>query len=299
MQEVSVSFSCSLFQWFASWQGVTLAGAIRYISRAIFTILKNNCIAREWCSNFHCDECLVVVRQVLLQFLICVGYQQCGVVASCAARNVHEDEDSPMSLLETEAKLKTDPLDEMDDISLGEAVRRARKSRGLSLQKVAHGVGISTGLLSQIERGISSPSVRNLRAICDVMGIPFLSLFADDEDRVNREARMIVRSGRRKVVDFGDRKMVKSFMTAHDDGALQVMEIVLQPGGGSGEESYAHEGEECGLVLSGRLELSVDEDRYQLSVGDAFHFESTRPHRFQNLADVETRVIWITTPPVW
>ncbi|WP_020042058.1 cupin domain-containing protein [Salipiger mucosus] len=204
-----------------------------------------------------------------------------------------------MSLLETEAKLKTNPLDETDDVSLGDAVRRARKARGLSLQLVADGVGISTGLLSQIERGISSPSVRNLRAICEVIGIPFLSLFDDGEARASRESRMIVRADRRKTVDFGDRKMVKSFLTVHDEGALQVMEIVLEAGGSSGEESYAHEGEECGLVLSGRLELVVDDHRYQLSPGDAFHFESTRPHRFRNLAEVETRVIWITTPPVW
>ena len=212
---------------------------------------------------------------------------------------VHDDEDSPMSLLETEAKLKTSPLDETDDVSLGDAVRRSRKERGLSLQTVADGVGISTGLLSQIERGISSPSVRNLRAICEVIGIPFLSLFAEDDERISREARMIVRSDRRKTVDFGDRKMVKSFLTAHDDGALQVMEIVLEAGGSSGEESYAHEGEECGLVLSGRLELQVDDHRYQLSQGDAFHFESMRPHRFRNLAESTTRVVWITTPPVW
>ena len=181
-----------------------------------------------------------------------------------------------MTSAENEAKLLSDPMSGMDDTSLGEAVRQARKGRGLSLQVVAEGVGISTGLLSQIERGISSPSIRNLR-----------------------EAGIIVREGRRRTVDFGDKGMVKSFLTAHDDGALQVMEIVLDPGGSSGEESYTHEGEECGVVLQGKLELWVEDDRFVLGEGDAFHFESRRPHRFRNLGNDQTRVHWVTTPPVW
>ncbi|MFC6761611.1 helix-turn-helix domain-containing protein [Sulfitobacter porphyrae] len=100
-----------------------------------------------------------------------------------------------MTSAENEAKLLSDPMSGMDDTSLGEAVRQARKGRGLSLQIVAEGVGISTGLLSQIERGISSPSIRNLRAICEVIGIPFLSLFAD-ADSADRETGIIVREGR-------------------------------------------------------------------------------------------------------
>jgi transcriptional regulator with XRE-family HTH domain len=212
--------------------------------------------------------------------------------------HVHLDEESPMPIAENEAKLQNDPMSEMDDVSLGEAVRQARKRRGFSLQTVADGVGISTGLLSQIERGISSPSIRNLRAVCDVIGIPFLSLFAET-DSASREAGIIVREGRRRSVDFGDKGMVKSFLTAHDKGALQVMEIVLAPGGSSGEESYAHEGEECGVVLSGKLELCVEDDRFVLGEGDAFHFESRRPHRFRNLGNEQSRVIWVTTPPVW
>lgn len=185
-----------------------------------------------------------------------------------------------------------------EDRSLGLAIRQARQTRGLSLKRVADGASISVGLLSQIERGISSPSVRVLRAICGVLGLPFLALFGG-ESAESDEARRIVRAGRRRSVDFGDKGMVKEFVTAHDDGALQVMEITLEPGGGSGDEPYDHEGEECGVVLEGRLELFVDGKLYKLGAGDAFHFESPLPHKFRNLAEGVTRVLWITTPPVW
>ncbi|KFE33603.1 helix-turn-helix domain-containing protein [Thioclava atlantica] len=203
-----------------------------------------------------------------------------------------------MPLAPTEARLQPDPLGGLDDVSLGDAVRRARRDRRLSLQTVADGVGISTGLLSQIERGISSPSVRNLRAICEVIGIPFMSLF-EAAPSADRENGLIVRSGHRRTVDFGDRGMVKSFLTAHDEGSLQVMEIVIEPGGGSGDESYSHEGEECGVVLCGEAELFVDEDSYRLREGDSFHFESKRPHRFRNIGQDICKIMWVTTPPVW
>jgi quercetin dioxygenase-like cupin family protein len=77
------------------------------------------------------------------------------------------------------------------------------------------------------------------------------------------------------------------------------MEVILQPSGGSGEEPYSHEGEECGVVLEGRLELRIDGSVYRLSEGDSFHFESTLPHGFRNPGDGPARILWITTPPVW
>jgi len=186
-----------------------------------------------------------------------------------------------------------------EDRSLGLAVRQARQARGFSLKQVADGAHISVGLLSQIERGISSPSVRALRAICGVPELPVQALFGGEEGPGNQEAHRIVRFNRRRSVDFGSKGMIKEFLTVQDEGALQVMEIALEPGGGSGDEPYNHDGEECGVVLEGRLELYIDGSVYRLGEGDAFHFESALPHKFRNLANGRTRVLWITTPPVW
>lgn len=186
-----------------------------------------------------------------------------------------------------------------DDRALGRAVREARQVRGFSLQQVADGAGISVGLLSQIERGISSPSVRALRAICGVLDLPVHALFGGAQAGVEQEARRIVRVNQRRRVDFGSKGFVKEFLSANDTGDLQIMEITLEPGGGSGEDAYNHEGEEGGLVLEGLLELFVDGSVYRLGTGDAFSFESALPHKFKNLAEGRTRVLWITTPPVW
>ncbi|WP_029003061.1 cupin domain-containing protein [Azorhizobium doebereinerae] len=186
-----------------------------------------------------------------------------------------------------------------DDRALGLAIRAARLSRGRSLQRVAEAAGISVGLLSQIERGISSPSVRALRAICGALDVEVQALFGG-EDAASAEApRHILRVHQRRRLNLGGKGLVKDFLTAGNSGALQIMEIVLAPGGSSGLEPYHHVGEEGGVVLAGALELVIDGAVHRLGPGDAFCFESTLPHRFSNVADGETRVLWITTPPVW
>ncbi len=197
-----------------------------------------------------------------------------------------------------ETESSTSDLNADADVALGNAIRAARMERRLSLSAVAKSTGISVGLLSQIERGISSPSVRVLRGICKELDVP-LDYLIEASDRTQDETGRIIRVGSRRTVNFGSKKMVKEFLTTSDNSELQLMEIWLEVGGGSGEQPYTHEGEECGVVLEGRMELYVDGARYLLGEGDSFQFDSTLPHKFQNLADSMTRVLWVTTPAVW
>ena len=87
-------------------------------------------------------------------------------------------------------------------------------------------------------------------------------------------------------------------LTPNLTGKLQVILSIIEPGGGSGEEPYAHDSdEECVLVLRGRLEFSVGVDSYLLEEGDSIVFESRTPHRNRNPGPGQAEVLWITTPP--
>ena len=72
----------------------------------------------------------------------------------------------------------------------------------------------------------------------------------------------------------------------------------MEPGGNSGGV-LQHEGEECGYVLDGRLELCVGSKKYSLSRGDSFFFPSTVPHTYRNPGKVKARIVWINTPPTF
>ena len=72
-----------------------------------------------------------------------------------------------------------------------------------------------------------------------------------------------------------------------------------EPGADTGRVMLTHEGEEGGVVISGRMELTVGEERRILGPGDAYYFESRRPHRFRCVGPVPCEVISACTPPTF
>jgi mannose-6-phosphate isomerase-like protein (cupin superfamily) len=72
----------------------------------------------------------------------------------------------------------------------------------------------------------------------------------------------------------------------------------VEPGGGTGEEAYAHESdEEIVVVLEGRLELWVGSEHYDLGTGDAITYPSRVPHRNANPGPDVARILFCMTPP--
>lgn len=192
-----------------------------------------------------------------------------------------------------------------DAAGIGRSVRQYRKRHGLNLEQVSASTGLSVSMISKIERGLTSPSVRSLYALSNALQIPVGALFNDQEDvgpdggHQSGEEEMVVRANARRKLDFGEKRLVKELLTPQPIGQLELLMIILAPGGSTGEGVFSHDGEEGGVVLTGMLELWVEEKKLLLRPGDSFTFASRRPHRFRNAADVETRVLWINTPPIY
>ncbi len=185
-----------------------------------------------------------------------------------------------------------------DQTGIGPRLRARRKVRGMSLQQVAARAEVSIGLLSQIERGLSMPSVRSLRAICAALEMPVGWLF--DGPDAGQPDPVVVPRHRRRVLDLGDKGMVKELMTPDDCRGIQMMRLVIRPGGASGSTAYNHpEGAKCGTVLSGVLGLELDGVTHRIEAGDSFAFDATRMIRFWAEGVDETVVIWVVSPAVY
>jgi len=72
---------------------------------------------------------------------------------------------------------------------------------------------------------------------------------------------------------------------------------LIYPPGTRVEERYDHEGEECGLVLEGTFVGVVGDQEIILEAGDSVYYDSSIPHRWENIGAKEVRVIWVITPP--
>jgi transcriptional regulator with XRE-family HTH domain len=178
------------------------------------------------------------------------------------------------------------------DALLGSRIRRLRKTRGLSLAEVAARTAFSIGFLSQIERGLSSASVKVLATLADALGTSIASLF--DESADEDKDQIVVRMADRKNLPFGRTGIFKQLLTPSSiEALLHLYVVVIEPEGYTGDDSYVHEGEEAGLVLEGSIELVVDDQRFTLNEGDSFRFSSKRPHRFRSVGRRSARVIWV------
>lgn len=179
------------------------------------------------------------------------------------------------------------------DETVGRRIREMRRARRISLETLAAGTGLSIGFLSQIERGLSSPSLRALTAIADVFAVSLGALFGSGGGAGDQDA-LVVRAAARPELSLWRSGITKQLLTpASADGRLNVYQVRLAPGASTGDEFYTHQGEEAGLVLDGAMLLTVDAQAVRLETGDSFRFASTRPHRFSNPLDRETVVIWI------
>jgi transcriptional regulator with XRE-family HTH domain len=183
-----------------------------------------------------------------------------------------------------------------DDPGIGEKVRLLRRSRQITLQDLAEKTGLSIGYLSQVERDLSSPSVKALRDIATALGVNISWFFEAPESARAGERQFIVRVGGRRHLRFRS-GITDSLLTPSLNGQIELLLSRFEAGASSGGEPYTHQGEEAGIVIRGQLELWIGADRFLLAEGDSFNFQSTLPHRYRNPGDTETVVIWSITPP--
>jgi transcriptional regulator with XRE-family HTH domain len=165
-------------------------------------------------------------------------------------------------------------------------------SQGLTLARLAEITGLSTGLISQVERDITDPSLETLRRVARALDVPLFSLFREsDQSPVS-----VVRGDRRMHVG-SPLAQITYARVSPGSGRLEVLEGTLEPGGASSAEPWSHPSEECVVVLEGRLAVEVGEEEHDLSKDDSCYFDSRLPHRYVNPHGSVVRFLVAVTPP--
>lgn len=192
---------------------------------------------------------------------------------------------------------------------IGPQLRAERESQGISLRKLAKAVAISPSALSQIETGRSKPSVNTLYALVNELGLSLDELFAGERrrgaaDRAPRrsgprppqEARGsgVETPGERKVLAL-ESGVIWERLTPTSEPDVDFLYVTYEVGGASspGEKFVRHEGREYGLVLEGKLRVTVGFDVHELGPGDSIAFDSFVPHRLENIGKVRVRAVWV------
>lgn len=180
--------------------------------------------------------------------------------------------------------------------TVGRQLRTLRKMRNLTLEELGRRSEVSTGLISQIERGRGNPSFNTLVQLAHALEVPIGRLFHTAE-----ETSPVVRIHERRILDVhasGD-DALHALMSPGLDGALEALWIEAPPGYDTSATPFAHPGEEFGLVLEGRHAVFLDGVRHDLGPGDSITYPSTTPHWYRNIGREPVKAIWVITPPTF
>ena len=192
---------------------------------------------------------------------------------------------------------------------LGPRLRLVRGSRQLSVRELARRVGCSASLISQIERGVSVPSVGVLYSLATELGssldyLLFGSGAGPDTDtapaampdlKAAEPPPAIVQRGcDRRIIDLASGVRWER-LTPQSEAMTDFLEVIYSPGGHSTDERrpLRHDGREYGLVISGTLTANVGFESYELGPGDSIAFDSSTPHEYLNKTGDVVRAIWV------
>jgi transcriptional regulator with XRE-family HTH domain len=173
--------------------------------------------------------------------------------------------------------------DPLDPVVLGARVKALREASSLSLRDLAARSGVSAPMLSQVERGDTSPTLTVAARIAAGLELRLSQLLRLDEDG----AVTIVRAGERQRGGNARRGHRFEVMTSGQPGQrAELSRHTLAPGGATGasDDPPMHEpgSRETALVEQGGVVLVCDGQRHELKKGDCVTFDADLPHHFEN-----------------
>lgn len=183
----------------------------------------------------------------------------------------------------------------MSDEKIGARLRYVRIRHGLSQRTLAKRAGVANSTISLIESGHTDPSVGALKRILDAIPLGLAEFFAFEPaplDKAFYAHEELVEIGKGRI---SYRQVGESLFGR----ALQILKERYEPGADTGRVPLVHDGEEGGIILSGRLEVTVEDERRILGPGDAYYFLSRRPHRFRCIGPNPCEVVSACTPPTF
>ena len=183
----------------------------------------------------------------------------------------------------------------------GDVIRRYRQGRSLSLRAASKLTGLSPSLLSQIERGITEPSISSLRKIAEALGVSIFFLIdesPEEESNGRPLERRVVRPADRRRVALPHSGLRYELLCPDVSGRMEAWLGVLEPGAATGEAARGHLSDEFMLVLSGAAELEYGDETIVLEADDSIYLDGTIAHRLRTVGKRSLCFLSVLSPPV-
>lgn len=179
-------------------------------------------------------------------------------------------------------------------IDIGKKIKEIRTERGMTLKELGEKTNLSTGFLSQLERGLTTIAVDSLEEISKVLDINLASFFNVSIKR----NKPILRNYEKEVFSVKESGFIDYILSNDltDKNILPRLIEVLPRSEDKDIEIYKHNGEEFIYILEGVLTLYIDNEKYDLYPGDSAHINSNIGHNWVNYTNRMVKFIAIHTP---
>lgn len=180
-------------------------------------------------------------------------------------------------------------------------ISKYRHKRGYTLRQLAEKVGCTPSYISQVENGLTSPSLSMVGKLASALNIPVIDLFSEESEE-DRVAGYLCKADR-KIIKYPDGKVSSQLLARRvTTKQMEPLISIIKPGGRSdGSESMTHPAgtEEFLMVLMGEIDFKFSGREIHLKEGDTLSFNGALPHSWINNSNKTAEVLFIFSPPIW
>ena len=180
-------------------------------------------------------------------------------------------------------------------------IKQYRAERKLTMEQLGLKAGCSKSYISQLERGLTLPSLSMLARLADAFDISVSVLFNDLENKDKRNWHLR-KAARRKIVYPDGKVLTELLTTAMFQKKMEPIISIIEPGGTSdisGMLSHPTGSEEFVLVMKGEIDFEINKKQVTLREGDTTYFNGDLPHRWANNGTGTAEILFVFTPPIW
>lgn len=185
------------------------------------------------------------------------------------------------------------------EVAIGREVRAVRQQLGITVADMAENSGLSVGMLSKIENGMTSPSLTTLQALSDALGVPISQLLKRFE-----QERMAVQvkhgegvSAERRGTRAGHQYQLLGLLGANNSGVICEPYMITLTDESDVFKTFQHDGVEFLYFLEGSVEYRHAEKTFVMEPGDSLFFDADAPHGPTKLIDLPAKYVCIVSYP--
>ncbi len=184
---------------------------------------------------------------------------------------------------------------ESNDVNIGKNVQEYRNAKQISIKKLSELTGITSSMISQIEKNQVNPSINSIKSIANALEIPLFYFFQEEMPSTN----IVVRSNERKIIGIpSNQDVTYELLTPDVQGEIEFCLMTLPAKTNTGDEYQSHTGEEVAIVINGEVEITMlNSETTLLKTGDSIRIRPQTKHMWNNVTNFQSQVIFAITPP--